>query len=203
MFSKLRSRLTYANVVASIALFIALGGTSYGLATGSIGSREIKTNGVRSTDIRNNDIRGKDIRNGTIGSRDVGNGALLAEDFRAGELPRGEKGDTGAPGEPATRLWAVVNADATSPAIRRQSGAVGLERRSPGVYDVRFNRSVRDCAAGAVVAENLPVGEFDRSIVAFTAGDSPGSLDNDEVLVGVFDTPTTGKDHDFSVQIFC
>ena len=203
MLSKLRSRLTYANVVASIALFIALGGTSYGLATGSIGSREIKTNGVRSADIRNNDVRGKDIRNGTIRSRDVGNGGLLAEDFKAGELPRGEKGDTGATGEPATRLWAVVNADATSPAIRRHSGATGLQRRSPGVYDVRFNRSVRNCATGAVVAENLGAGDSERHIIAFTSGDSPGNLDDDEVLVGVSESPTTFKDTDFSVQVFC
>ena len=78
VLSKLRS-LTYANVVASIALFIALGGTSYGLATGSIGSREIKNNSVRS----------KDIRNGTIGSREVKDGALLGEDFKAGQLPAG------------------------------------------------------------------------------------------------------------------
>jgi hypothetical protein len=106
MLSKLRMRLTYANVVASIALFVALGGTSYGLATGSIGSREIKNNGVASKDIRNNDVRGKDIRNSTISSRDVRNGALLAEDFMAGALPageKGEKGDKGDPGAPGER----------------------------------------------------------------------------------------------------
>jgi hypothetical protein len=101
----LRTRVTYANVMATIAVFIALGGTSYGLATGSIDSREIK----------NNSVHGNDIRNATIVSRDVKDGALLAEDFKAGQLPagpagaqgpqgaRGAKGDTGAPGSiPAT-----------------------------------------------------------------------------------------------------
>jgi len=98
MLSKLRSRLSYANVMATIAVFIALGGTSYAVATGSIGSREIKNNSVRSKDLRNNTIRGKDIRTGTIRSSDVGNGSLLAEDFKAGQLPAGPQGPKGDPG---------------------------------------------------------------------------------------------------------
>lgn len=57
----LRQRPSAAMVVALIALFLSLGGVSYGLATGSIDSREI----------RNNTIRGKDIRDGTIRFRDV------------------------------------------------------------------------------------------------------------------------------------
>jgi hypothetical protein len=49
-------------VVAFIALFVALGGVSYGVATGSIDTREIK----------NNTIQGKDVRNGTLSSSDLG-----------------------------------------------------------------------------------------------------------------------------------
>jgi hypothetical protein len=61
-----------AMLVALTALFISLGGVSYGVATGSIDSREIKNNTVRTKDIRNNDVRGKDIRNSTIRSADIG-----------------------------------------------------------------------------------------------------------------------------------
>ncbi len=60
-----------AFVVASLALFLSLGGVSYGLATGSIDSREIK----------NNTVRGPDIRNGTISSRDLGNSGLPVRKF--------------------------------------------------------------------------------------------------------------------------
>jgi hypothetical protein len=60
MLSKLRAyRPSHGTVVAYIALFIALGGTSYGLATGSIGSREIKNNSIRSADIHNHTVRGR------------------------------------------------------------------------------------------------------------------------------------------------
>jgi hypothetical protein len=57
-------RPSHGTVVAHIALFIALGGTSYGLATGSSGSREITNNSIRSADIRNNTVRAKEVRRG-------------------------------------------------------------------------------------------------------------------------------------------
>jgi hypothetical protein len=71
--------------LALIALFVALGGTSYAAATGSIGSRAIKNNSVRSRDIRNNQVR----------SRDVRNFSLLKKDFKAGQLPAGPTGPQG------------------------------------------------------------------------------------------------------------
>ena len=63
---KLR-RPSPALLIACLALFISLGGVSYGVATGFIDSRELKNNTIRTQDLRNNDIRGKDIRNSTIG----------------------------------------------------------------------------------------------------------------------------------------
>ena len=84
----LRKRLTYANVVSTACLFIVLGGTSYAVATNSIGSGQIK----------NNSIRSKDIRNGQVTSRDVKNRALRAADFKAGQLPAGPPGAQGPQG---------------------------------------------------------------------------------------------------------
>jgi hypothetical protein len=98
MAEHIRARLTFANCVSLVALFVALGGTSYAVATGSIDSREIKNNTVRSKDLRNNNVRGKDIRNGTVRSRDVGNSSLLARDFAPGQLPQGAQGAQGAQG---------------------------------------------------------------------------------------------------------
>ena len=63
MLARLRPSLTYANVMATIAVFVALGGTSYAVATGSIGSREIRDDSVRSKDIRDRTIRVGDVRN--------------------------------------------------------------------------------------------------------------------------------------------
>ena len=75
-----------ATVIASIALFVSLGGVSYGVATGSIDSREIKNNDVRTKDLRNNDVRGSDIRTGTVAGSDVGSNTLTGADILESSL---------------------------------------------------------------------------------------------------------------------
>ena len=49
-----------AMVVALVALFVALGGVSYGVASGYIDSREIKNNSIQSKDVRNGTLTGTD-----------------------------------------------------------------------------------------------------------------------------------------------
>jgi len=80
----IRAHLSYANVTATLALFIALGGSSY--AALRIGSREIVNNSVRSGDIRNNHVRSRDIRNRTILGRDVRRNALGPDQIREHRL---------------------------------------------------------------------------------------------------------------------
>lgn len=75
------TRPSPATVIACIALFAALGGVSYGFATGSIDSREIKNGDVRTQDIRNNSIRTGDLRNNEVRGIDVRNGTLRARDI--------------------------------------------------------------------------------------------------------------------------
>jgi hypothetical protein len=70
----LQSRLSYANVTATLALIVALGGTSY--AALSVGSRQIVNNSVRSADLRDNSVQGTDIRNRTLTGRDVARNRL-------------------------------------------------------------------------------------------------------------------------------
>lgn len=92
---KLR-RPSPALLISCLALFISLGGVSYGVATGFIDSRELKNNTIRTQDLRNNDIRGKDIRNSTIGGRDVAFNTLTGSDIsetRLGKVPDADKLD--------------------------------------------------------------------------------------------------------------
>jgi len=86
--SKLRNRLTYANLMATVAVFIALGGGAYAISVGknTIKSKHIKDGQVSSADVRDNDLIGTDIDEDTL-------------QLRAGPAgPRGPKGDTGNPG---------------------------------------------------------------------------------------------------------
>ena len=102
MLSKLRPRLTYANVMATVAVFIALGGSSYAAlkVTGrnvpkdALTGADIKN--LTGRDVRNNALTGADVKN--LGSRDVANGRLLAEDFAPGQLQAGPPGRDGVNG---------------------------------------------------------------------------------------------------------
>jgi hypothetical protein len=78
--------LVRSQMLGLIALLVALGGTSYAVAVGT----------VDSADIKNNSIRSKDVRNG----------ALKAKDFKPGQLPVGA---TGAPG--TARAYATMRPD--------------------------------------------------------------------------------------------
>lgn len=90
----MRPKLTYANVVASLALFVALGGTSYAALT-------LGRNSVRSENIGRGQVKASDIAKNAVSSPKVKDFSLLAKDFKAGQLPagpagaKGEKGDTG------------------------------------------------------------------------------------------------------------
>jgi len=70
----LRRRLSYGNVVATLALFVALGGTSYAVLH------------VSSDDVVDNSLRSRDVRNGTLLSRDLRDRSVRARDVRANVL---------------------------------------------------------------------------------------------------------------------
>jgi hypothetical protein len=82
----LRPRLSYANVVASLAVFIALGGVSWAAVT-------LPANSVGKRHLRNNSVTGAEVVNGS----------LKAKDFAAGQLTQGEPGPAGPAGPAGTR----------------------------------------------------------------------------------------------------
>jgi hypothetical protein len=75
-------RISPATALAGLALFVSLGGVSYGVATGSIDSREIRNGSVQSRDVRDGSLQGRDIANGTLQGRDVKDGVLSGVDVR-------------------------------------------------------------------------------------------------------------------------
>jgi hypothetical protein len=82
MLRKLRSRLTYANVVATLALFVALGGTAY--AVNTVNSSDIVDGQVKSVDIGQNEIGSADVKDNSINTFDVH--SFIGEDVVDGTL---------------------------------------------------------------------------------------------------------------------
>jgi hypothetical protein len=60
VLDKLRPRLTYANVMSTVAVFIALGGSSY--AAWTISGSNIKNRSIAGKKIKRNTLTGKQIR---------------------------------------------------------------------------------------------------------------------------------------------
>jgi hypothetical protein len=92
--ARLLSRLSYANVMATIAVFIALGGSSYAVIR------------VTGKNVPRDALTGEDIKDLT--SQDIRDYSLLRRDFKRGELraasqgipgPEGPKGDAGGKGD--------------------------------------------------------------------------------------------------------
>ncbi|MBA3262114.1 MAG: hypothetical protein H0T69_06540 [Thermoleophilaceae bacterium] len=69
MFTRLRRRLSYANVVATLALFLALGGSSYAVSQ------------ISGSQLRNNSVSGKKLKRNTIGGTRI-------KESRLGTVPR-------------------------------------------------------------------------------------------------------------------
>jgi hypothetical protein len=85
MLSRIRSRLTYANVVASLSLFLVLSG---GTAVALSGS-----NTVFSDDIVDNQVKAADVRNDTLAG-----GGLTAADLGPGSVAGSEVKDNSVTG---------------------------------------------------------------------------------------------------------
>jgi hypothetical protein len=64
MLSCIYSRLNYANVVATLALFIALGGSSYAVAK------------ISGTQLENNSVAGKKLKRDTVGGKRIKESSL-------------------------------------------------------------------------------------------------------------------------------
>jgi hypothetical protein len=91
VISRLRRRLSYANVMATIAVFVALGGSSY--AAISVTGKNVKNSSLSGKDVKNNSLTGKDVKG--LKSGDIADRSLLSKDFKAGQLPAGATGATG------------------------------------------------------------------------------------------------------------
>jgi hypothetical protein len=132
---RIRDKLTYANVISSIALFIALGGTSYALTLphNSVGAAQIRSKAVGPTEIRTGAVRSR-------------------------ESLRGRTGPTGPAGPPGPTYTAAV----TGLGEKVRGSSIGATGRGLNESLVAFSRNVDDCVSTATLANvdgaNPPAG---------------------------------------------
>jgi hypothetical protein len=88
MFAALRKRLTYSNVVASLALFAALGGVAVaaGLPRNSVGPKQLKKGAVTSAKIRKGAVIAGKLGVNSVGAGNIGNGAVTTAKLAKGSV---------------------------------------------------------------------------------------------------------------------
>jgi len=163
-------------LVALLALFLSLGGVSYGVATGFIDSRELKNNAVSTKDLKNNDIRGRDVRNNSLTGSDI-------NESRLGEVPRAANAANAAKATDANtldgkdstafgpRAYARINGaaatggDTVNDALSQGIADANVVHPQPGVY----------CFVG--------LGFTPKNLVAtIDVNDSPGGAGNVDTI---------------------
>jgi hypothetical protein len=173
------SKLSYANVTATIALFIALGGSSYAafvLPRDSVGSKQIRKGAVRSSEIRDRSIALRDISRST-------RKALRGQ--------QGPSGPPGSPGAPAAKFFAAVTAAGSSVRGNATSGG----RTGVGTYAIGFAQDVSGCVYSATLGTTDAATGPPGRITVNSAGANAG--------VETFDAAGTPADLPFHLLVAC
>jgi len=169
------SRPSPALAIACIALFVAMGGVSYGVATGSIDSREIKDGSIRNRDFKDGTLRGNEAK------RDGWGGGAIKE-TTLGKIPA------------SSTRWALIDEGGN---IVEQSGrfqvvskpgANGQPVTNPNVY-INASSSLVNKGLGATTSlRNVGGGGFDGDVSIARCNTPrvtcvPTNTNNDNTLV--------------------
>ena len=184
----LRERLTYGNVTATLALFVALGGTSYAVAQlprNSVGSAQLKKSAVGAADIKRGAVTSRAIRDRTVALRDISSRART-----------GLKGDKGDPGPAGVAFRAVVNSGG---GLVRGNAVTANHQGGSGRYSVAFDRDVSACVATATLsdAQNGP------TLETTAPGRVTLGVDGPRILVRTFAADGAVQDLPFSLMVAC
>lgn len=203
---RIRSRLSFANVTSMLALFIALGGTSYAAATltaNSVNKGHLRTNSVGKSEIRSRAVGPSEVATNAIGSSELRANAVGTTDVRDGSL---EAADL----TPAARTaLADLNAvtfrvSGTAAGALTSGNARSLARTGPGVYTVETGRDVSACSYSVSVTGVKNGTTIEEPTAPGFATASP-SATNTQVIVRTFNTaaPPVAEDRPFSLLIGC
>ena len=138
----MRKHLTYANVMATIAVFIALGGGTYA-------ATHVGKNSVGTKQLRNDAVNGAKVQDGSLTGADVNASTL-------GKVPNASHADMAATAGTADNSKDIASASvAANGTLNASHGVTGVSRVAVGSYcfDLPFKP-----AGGAVTLDNIDQG---------------------------------------------
>jgi hypothetical protein len=175
----LSKRPSPALIVALLALFVALGGSSYAavkigardIQRGAVGTRAIANNSIRSGDIRNATVSGADVRDDSLTNADIDNTNLSAKSAEtaarattatsASTASNATKADSA---DNAGKLDGLDSTDFTRPACTSQTGALKgavTIAASPAFSGAFTAVSGYNCSGQSIEARRLSMGRYE------------------------------------------
>jgi hypothetical protein len=155
--NRITRRLSYSNVIASLALFVALGGASYAavaLPANSVGTKQVKKSAVTASKLKRNAVNSAKVKDGSLQRGDFASGTLL----QGPQGPQGLPGQNGAPGQqgpPGTaHAFAFVDPSCggvpTGPCtVFKAKNVVGARSAGPGLYCVQVAAGIDLATTGS------------------------------------------------------
>ena len=184
MRRKLRDRLSYANVMCTVAVFVALGGTSYALTLprNSVDSSQLKTDAVGRSEIRRGAVRSGEVRDRSLRTHDL---SLTAR--------RSLRGRQGPPG-------VTYHQSVTSSGGRGVGNASSIMPNTGGGTLVGFSQSVANCV-GVASLTSIPGGPIPDPPVTGHVTAEPAA--DGRVLVETFAPDGQAVQYPFNLIVAC
>lgn len=162
--SGIGSRFTYANVVATLALFLALTGGAVWAAK-KIGSKNIKRGAVEKKHIAKDAVRKKHIKDSQVDGSKIEDGAVGRDDLAGGSVGPAQIGAN------------AVGASAVAP---NSLGGAQIDESSLQGVDAATVNGVAECRQRAtVVADGGGVANFDNPVCSVGGFDLTLSCETD------------------------
>ncbi len=169
-------------IIALVALFVALGGSSYAavkisardINRGAVGTRAVADNSLRSRDIRNATLSGLDVKDDSLTNADIDNRNLSAQTAQTAQSAQtAQTADTAARAATATSASNAANADKldgldstdfTRPACTSKTGALkgSVTIAASAAFSGTFTTVAGyNCSGQSIEARRLSMGRYE------------------------------------------
>ena len=183
MPARVRARLSYANVVATLALFLALGGSSY--AVTQITSKDVRNRSLKGGDLRKNTLTGTEINESRLGEIARARRALNADNATTAQV---------AASAATADISKSANTAGTANVAALAQDAQALAGQGVGAFEkssrVAFGRAPADPADAA--GEQVLISWPELGVQLTSAADQAGCAGG-ELRVGVRNTKAAGS----------